>query len=233
MIDPIFENKGYVDVVNFFNKQMSNPTQGAHNSVVADLVDRLPVGDYYGYAQELYHDKFNYSAVVFISPSEEIIYIEDGNPIAINMWDGGSLFAMMNTGLKEFYSGVIPLYGLNNNNIVAHLQVYMSDEYGCDMYYTYILDDGIVIKQGIIMAQAVEDQRLGNYVVKIDKTSYDIIEMKAGRNQYTQFQVQVSDEVYENFSYRKLGQVMYVQDTAIARKQIQSLVRKGVVHANV
>lgn len=231
-IQAISSNKGYLDVVNFINNEMANPTVGLHNATINDLVAKIAVQDYYLFLQEIYTDPDVYWGVVWLTYDYKIFVIQNGGVVYCNtnVLDVQTLFLLDSYGLAGVYENRVDLYDIATGTVVERqLEISIEVAYGNQLYYCNVVNNSIVESSGLMQALLTTDQSLSSYNIKIDKTPYSVITLYSRRDSYTQFTVQVTETTQETFSYLGLGQVMYVQDTDISRESVKFLERNEVL----
>jgi len=231
MIELIHSRQGYVEAMNFINSQISNPTPGSHSSIISDIVNALASKDYWMFLQEVYNSG-SYIGVVVATEDSKILFIKNGNPSGVSLTPATTetLLLVENAkGLTQFFSAVIDLNSVSTGMKVFEAQIYKTIDRGSDMFNFYIRRDNEVEASGYIHAQVSTDQDLSCYNVKIDKNVVDYIAFKSALGSYTKFQIRVAEDVYEQFSYYEVGQVMYVQNTDLAIADLKYLAKKGVI----
>lgn len=239
MIQDGYDRNGYDEFVRFFNKEATTPTVGIHNSIVDDLFSALPSNDVYGFILELYSKYDTYFGCVFIDTSHRLIVLHEDEVIAgsIDSDYVKSMFILGEKGIEKFYWNTLELVDkYNTNPHYADLQLLTNREFGADInWINYCSIPGTLLPtaSGRILANIVQDQIVGSYDVKVDKTPYNIIPMVSMRGEFTQFEIEVTPKITEKFQYVEVGQYLYAPDTTYSRKSIARLMAEGVIHAEL
>lgn len=232
MIDAIHTQAGYLDIVNFINNQISNPTTGKHTEIVDEIINWIQSKDYYGFVQELYNGDVYYGVVFVSTVTSKLLYIENGVAIAYNftLSDVNKLFGFNSEGLSVCYSDLINVYLDDDpNTIYGELQVIKNILWGSDVYFIRLRFNNVVAASGIMQSVLISSQLLTCYNLKIDKTLYDTVYFKSAKNTYVSFHVEVEDGVFQSFVYTNLGRIFQVQDTAYSRRSLRGLSKLGIV----
>lgn len=227
---------GYVTAIDFFNSESANPTPGMHDWFVQHLFNTIAVSDFWFFVTELYENETDYWGV-FIAFAEGILVVDKDLVPTYCIVNAGQVASLLqvdeSNGLQEFYSNEVVLTDLTGQSLFRYVQIYNHVEFGNERWFLRIKDNSVTYQNGVINARTTLDSVLGSYNVKVDPLPYALIVCTSAQNQYTQFQVQITDTYYTELSYKTRGQKLYVQDTPISRKRLKELTLKGVIFADV
>lgn len=235
-IEKLYANQGYIDAIDFFNAESTSPTVGDHTFLVTNLFDAISGQDYFFFLVELYSDENTYSGPLIVF-QDYILFIEGGSPrfLQIDQQLVADLFTVSEeTGLIQFFSGEIALNNNSGDVTDKTLEVYRSVSFGAERWYVRIKDgSSSPLFTGVISSKIVEDSVLSCYNVKVDQLPYTLITVRSARKYLQNFTVRISELEQRDYTYRTMNQILYVPDTPFARKDLQRLVRAGVVFAPV
>jgi len=232
VIQKIHSKLGYVTVVDFFNAQMATPTPGAHTWFVDYLETALTVSDLWLFVVELYIEPSTYWGALVVFEEGLLIIEENLTPHYVNVNAGQvqSLFSFDETaGLLSFYSAQIPLTD-SVNGLTHFLQCYNSITFGDQNWFVRVKDNTEDFYKGVINSRTLVDSVLGSYNIRIERLPFDLIEITSAKDQLMTFNVAITEGYSVNYTYRKRGEKMYVQDTVTARKRLKELSLQGVIY---
>lgn len=233
MIEPTADVRGYNEVIAFLNERTNNPVNDAAQGIVDGINASLDTGDVFLFLQEMYADKKTYDGVLLVDENEQMVYLRNSQPVFYNGDASGVFEIEPGKGLKAFEQFEVPLNNPEDNDTEFTLSCTRIFENGSEQFFVLIQAEEIVKYQGLLSTRTTENQTLGSYNVKIDRNNIPFLKMIAARNVHTQFEINLTPERREKFSYNRLGQYLYVEDTPLSRSAIRDLVRKGVVFAEM
>lgn len=226
-IDRISDRQGYVNFADFMDREFSAPS-GDVTAFINAVASTISVDDYHLYTQELFDsDTGEYYGIILLTAANQIIFVNADSELIGRTETAQTLMTFEDFSIKTLSSGTHSMVSSSIPNL--KVQVTNVVEFGTETFYIHLLDNTEKLASGRIEAQCVLGQVLASYNLKIDKTPYDVITLKAGRKSKTTFEIEIAEGIVSKFTYTQVGQLLFVQDTDHSRASLERLTKQGVV----
>jgi hypothetical protein len=230
-IQKSYDPNGFLEVVNFLEKEFNSPSVGAHSGMINLILNELNNEQVTVFVQELYTaEEYMGSIIAF---SDYIVFVKNSIPMFYT--DVQLLFNVGMSGLTSFNPGEEVLYDnsdLLKTTPVKSLLITTQKLYGVD-FYPITLKPVISNVQELasyIMAKVSNDGYVTSYCVNLKSLNQIFITIANNRSTLLSVDIPINATTIRRVKLTFLGDTALVPNTPESRAFIDSLKLQGLIY---